>query len=84
MYGFLTTITPFLFVNGALHTPFSKYSIFVNKIYLFDDRFTLILNGSGRLIAINDIMLDEIESCFDPQERCSSVVADAPGKENTS
>ena len=67
--------------NGDINDDFNRRSIiniFVNKIYLFDDHFTLILNGSGQPITIDDIMLDEIESYFDSREKCSSLVADAP------
>ena len=57
-------------------------NIFVRAIYLFDDRFTLILNGSGQPIEVDDILLDEIESAFDDEagsmDRCSPLVADAP------
>ena len=70
-----------LLKDGDINDDFNRRSlvnIFVNKIFLFDDRFTLILNGSGQPITIDDIMLDEIESHFDAQEKCSSLVADAP------
>ena len=57
-------------------------NIFLNKIYLYDDKFRLILNGSGQAVEIDDIMLDEMDDYFDSQNsdlaECSSVVADAP------
>ena len=57
-------------------------NIFLNKIYLYDDKFRLVLNGSGQPIEIDNIMLDEIGDCFDSQisdsAECSSMVADAP------
>ena len=70
-----------LLKGGDINDAFNRRSlvnIFVNKVYLFDDRFTLVLNGCGHPITIDDIMLDEIESHFDAQEKCSSLVADAP------
>ena len=57
-------------------------NIFLNKIYLYDDKFRLVLNGSGQPVEIDNIMLDEIDDYFDSQisdsAECSSVVADAP------
>ena len=57
-------------------------NIFVRAIYLKNDRFTLILNGSDQPIEIDDILLDEIESAFDDEagnmDRGSPLVADAP------
>ena len=57
-------------------------NIFVRAIYLKNDRFTLILNGSGQPIVIDDILLDEIEAAFDDEasdiDECSPLVADAP------
>ena len=70
-----------LLKSGDINDDFNRRSlvnIFVNKIYLFDNCFTLVLNGSGQPITIDDIMLDEIESHFDAQEKCSFLVADAP------
>ena len=55
---------------------------FLNKIYLYDDKFRLVLNGSGQPVEIDNIMLDEIDDYFDSQisdsAECSSMVADAP------
>ena len=54
---------------------------------LYDDKFRLVLNGSGQPVEIDDIMLDEIDDYFDSQisdsAECSSMVADAPPKEKT-
>lgn len=54
-------------------------NIFVRAIYLWDDKMTIILNGGGKPIEIDDILLDEIEACNAGFE-CSSMVADAPPK----
>ena len=57
-------------------------NIFLRAVYLYDDRFTLVLNGSDTPITIDDILLDEIEEGLEGDltncERCSSLVADAP------
>ncbi len=57
-------------------------NIFLNKIYLYDDKFRLVLNGSGQPVEIDNIMLDEIDDYFDSRisdsAECSSMVADAP------
>ena len=57
-------------------------NIFLRAVYLFDETFTLILNGSDKPIVIDDILLDEIEEGLEGDltncERCSSLVADAP------
>lgn len=61
-------------------------NIFLNKIYLYDDKFRLVLNGSGHPVEIDNIMLDEIDDYFDSQisdsAECSSMVADAPPKQD--
>ena len=60
-------------------------NIFLRAIYLFDDRFTLILNGGDRQITIDDILLDDIEEYFDGVmsscAECSPLIADAPPKQ---
>lgn len=57
-------------------------NIFLRAIYLFDDRFTMILNGGDRQITIDDILLDEIEEQFEAtvsgHAACSPLVANAP------
>lgn len=54
-------------------------NIFLRAVYLYDDRFTLILNGSERPVAIDDTLLDEIEEEFAPAQPgcglCSPLVA---------
>lgn len=52
-------------------------NIFIRAIYLWDDKMTIILNGGGKPIEIDDILLDEIEAC-NAEFECSSMVADAP------
>lgn len=52
-------------------------NIFLRAIYLYDDRFTLILNGGDKAITIDDILLDEIEASNE-EYLGSSLVADAP------
>ena len=52
----------------------------MNEIYLYDDRFTLILNGSEESVTVDEITLDEIESYFESQEECSLLEMDAPPK----
>lgn len=52
-------------------------NIFVRAIYLWDDKMTIILNGGGKPIEIDDILLDEIEEDNAVFES-SSIVADAP------
>ena len=60
-------------------------NIFLRAVYLFDETFTLILNGSDKPIVIDDILLDEIEEGLDDDltnhNLCSPLVADAPPKE---
>ena len=60
----------------------SMVNIFVNAIYLFDDHFKLILNGSGTPIEISDIPIEDIDDFFEDEikahKECSHLVADAP------
>lgn len=74
-------------VNNPLNRR-AVINIFLNKIYLYDDKFRLILNGSGQAVEIDNIMLDEMVDYFDSQSsdlaECSSVVADAPPNKNES
>ncbi|MDO4563891.1 MAG: hypothetical protein Q4C12_08705 [Clostridia bacterium] len=35
-------------------------NIFLQAVYLWDDKFTLVLNGGDKPITIDDILLDEI------------------------
>ncbi len=63
-------------------------NIFLKAVYLYDDRFTLILNGSDKPITIDDALLDEIEEGLDGGttgcNMCSPLVADAPPIKNRS
>lgn len=54
-------------------------NIFLRAVYLWDDRFTLILNGGDRPIEIESNLLDEIEA-DSAAFVSSSLVADAPPK----
>ncbi len=52
-------------------------NIFLQAIYLYDDRMTLVLNGGDMPITIDDILLDEIEGFFDSGQ-CSNLGAGVP------
>lgn len=52
-------------------------NIFLRAIYLYDDKFTLVLNGGEKAITIDDILMDEIEASNE-EYLSSSLVADAP------
>ena len=57
-------------------------NIFINRIYLYDDHYTLILNGGNRGVELENIPLEVINSSAfsDISEHigCSLLVADAP------
>ena len=57
-------------------------NIFVHSIYLYDDRFTLIVNARKTPLRVENIPLDEIKSAFDEEglsnASCSSLENDAP------
>ena len=57
-------------------------NIFINRIYLYDDHYTLILNGENRGIELENIHIEVLNSSvfFDVSEHigCSLLVADAP------
>jgi len=57
-------------------------NIFINRISLYDDHYTLILNGGNRRVELENIPLDVLNSSTfsDVSEhiRCSLLVADAP------
>ena len=61
-------------------------NIFLRAVYLYDDRFTLVLNGSDKPITIDDALLDEIEDGLDGEltdcNACSLLVADDPPTKN--
>ena len=44
---------------------------FVNAIYLYDDRFTVIFNSGSRMLEVKDIPLDDIETAL---AGCSGVL----------
>ena len=50
--------------------------------YLYDDRFTLIINASKKPLSIENIPLDDIEEAFEGEntetEGCSSMMTPAP------
>ena len=80
-------VTDFLYElkNGSLsniHRRRSLINIFVGAIYLFDDKFRIILNGSEKPIEIDDVLVDEVNDYFDGLNQakleCSHLVADAP------
>lgn len=52
-------------------------NIFLRAVYLWDKKFTMILNGGDRPIEIDGSLLDEIEA-NNAAFGCSSLVADAP------
>ena len=60
----------------------SIINIFVSAIYLWDDKFRMVLNGSDKQIVIDDILLDDINEHFDnlnqAKSECSHLVAGAP------
>lgn len=57
-------------------------NIFVKSIYLYDDKFTIYLNGTSREIVIDDIFVDKVESSLDSSNEkglgSSCLVASAP------
>ena len=52
-------------------------NIFLRAIYLWDDRFTLILNGGDKPVTIEDIPFEEIEAS-NAEFECSRLVAPTP------
>ena len=57
-------------------------SIFINRIYLYDDHYTLILNGGNRGVEFENIPLEVLSSSdfleVSEQIECSPLVANAP------
>ncbi|GIP28623.1 hypothetical protein J23TS9_37530 [Paenibacillus sp. J23TS9] len=47
-------------VNDEKHRP-TLINVFVNAIYLYDDKITLILNSSNQPVTIEPSLVDEIE-----------------------
>ena len=62
-------------------------NIFINRIYLYDDHYTLILNGGNRGVELENIPLEVLDSSafnsISEQIRCSPLVADAPPENKT-
>jgi Site-specific recombinases, DNA invertase Pin homologs len=52
-------------------------NIFLQAVYLWDDKLTIVLNGGDKAITIDDILLDEIEA-DNAEFSCSRMVAEAP------
>jgi DNA invertase Pin-like site-specific DNA recombinase len=52
-------------------------NIFLSAVYLYDDRFTLILNGGNVPITISDILIEEIEA-DNVAFGCSTMVVPTP------
>lgn len=45
-------------------------SVFINKIYLYDDKITLIFNSGDKPVTINDLLLSEIEAGHKQKSFC--------------
>jgi site-specific DNA recombinase len=57
-------------------------SVFVNQIYLYDDKITIIFNSGDKAVTINDLLLSEIEKEHKQNEFClCSGVVDHQGLE---
>lgn len=52
-------------------------NIFVNKIFLYDDRVTITFNSGDEAVTINDVLLSEIEE-KDNQVKNLFLVGDGP------
>ena len=50
----------------------SLIRLLVNKIYLYDDRFTITFNSGDDEVEITDVLLDNIEQAFDGENLCLS------------
>lgn len=61
-------------------------NIFVNSIYLYDDRMTIIFNASNKKLSQVDIPFDDIEAKFSKikgkADECLSLTLSAPPKTN--
>ena len=61
-------------------------NIFVNAIYLYDDKMTLILNTGRTSITVDNALLEEIDTCFagtaSNAAACSPFVSVAPPSQN--
>ena len=83
IYAFTTNTIPNYLKVGDTYRPVSKrLGEWKDAIYLCDDRFQLILNGSGKPIEISDIPIEDIDDFFEDKikahNECSHLVADAP------
>ena len=45
-------------------------SVFINRIYLYDDKITIIFNSGDKTVTINDLLLSEIEKEHKQNEFC--------------
>ena len=43
-------------------------TLFVNAIYLYDDKMTIVFNSGGEPVTIDDLLLSEIEEHFQQTE----------------
>ena len=62
-------------------------NIFVHSVYLYDDRFTVIINASNHPLSIDNIPLKDIEAAFSGDtytfDECSSMKTPAPPAKGT-
>lgn len=59
--------------DGDIHNPVYRKSLikmFVNKIFLYDDKFTILFNTADEETAITDVMLDQIEKSVSGEKLC--------------
>ena len=61
-------------------------SVFINRIYLYDDKITIIFNSGDKTVTINDILLSEIEKEHKQNEfcLCSGLCYDVTNDKNSS
>ncbi len=50
----------------------SLVRIFVNKIFLYDDKFTITFNTGDDEVTISDVLLENIENGLEAQSICLS------------
>ena len=93
---FLTEGQVYAFLDYICEMPYNDWkkrraiiNIFVHSIYLYDDRFTIILNVSKKPLSIENIPLEDIEDTFKGEnhgmEGCSPTSNTAPpGKRSLS
>lgn len=59
--------------GGDIHNPVYRKSLikmFVNKIFLYDDKLTIFFNTTDEETAITDVMLDQIEKSASGEKLC--------------